>query len=319
MKSRMCELFGIKYPIMQGGMQWLATPELAAAVSNAGGLGTMNASLYKSKNELRNGIKKLRSLTDKPFCINISMLPHITAGEKVMDFLEGVCEEKVPAVELSGRDPKDLVPLLKESGVKIIHKSTAVRFARKAILAGVDAISIVGFECGGHPGMDDVTTMCLIPTIADIFPDTPLIAGGGICDSRTYMAARCLGADGVVMGTRFAATTECILHNNFKDAILKADERATGIAQRSIRNAARYYRNSLVENLMQLENEKNISEKEVLTYVNGQRQLRAYKSGDIEDGVFPLGQCAGLIHEISSVKEVIDEIINGAESIRKQI
>lgn len=237
------------------------------------------------------------------------MLPHIVAGEKVNDFLKVVCEESVPAVELSGRDPKEFVPMLKAAGVKVIHKSPSVRFARKAVLAGVDAISIVGFECGGHPGMDEVTTMCLIPPVVDAFPDSVVIAGGGICDRRTYLAARCLGADGVVMGTRFAATKECILHDNFKKLIIEADEHSTCIAQKTIKNAARYYKNSLVAELIEKEASGNISLEEILAYVNGQRQLEAYRSGNTDECAFPLGECAGQIHEIKKVEAVIKEIM----------
>lgn len=315
MQSRICDIFGIQYPIMQGGMQWLATPELAAAVSNAGGLGTMNSSLYQSKQALKDAVHKARELMDKPFCVNISMLPIVTAGELVPDFLDAVCEERVPVVELSGRDPKDIAPKLKDAGIKIIHKSTAVRFARKAVLAGVDAISIVGFECAGHPGMDDVTTMCLIPAVADAYPDMPLIAGGGIYDARTYLAARCLGADGVVMGTRFAATEECALHPNFRQLMLDADERSTGIVQRSIKNASRDYKNAPIRELMEREAQSQLTLQEILVYTSGKRQKAAYETGDTDGGAFPLGECVGGIHSILTVKEVIDQIAAGSETL----
>lgn len=315
MKSRICELFGIRYPIMQGGMQWLATPEFAAAVSNAGALGTLNSSLDPDPEVLRSNIRKARELTDKPFCVNISMLPNATAGEAVPDFVRVACEEHVPVVELSGRDPKEFVQALKQAGIKVIHKSPAVRFARKAIQAGVDAVSIVGFECGGHPGMDDVTTMCLIPAVVDAFPDIPVIAGGGIFDSRTYLAARCLGADGVVMGTRFVATKECALHENFKDLILRSDERSTGIVQRSIRNAARNYKNKPILELMELEATTTPTLEQVLSYVSGKKQKQAYLDGNIDGGAFPLGECVGSIKEILTVQEVIDEIVVNSEKL----
>lgn len=315
MNSRLCDLLGIRYPVMQGGMQWLATPELAAAVSNAGGLGTMNSSLYQSGEQLEDAIRRLRSLTDKPFCVNISMLPNATAGELVPDFIDAVCRARVPVVELSGRDPKEFVPRLHDAGAKVIHKSTAVRFARKAVLAGVDAISIVGFECAGHPGMDDVTTLCLIPVVADAYPDIPLIAGGGICDSRTYLAARCLGADGVVMGTRFAAAKECPLHENFRQLMIQADERSTGIVQRSIRNAARDYKNAPICELMELEARSAPTLEQVLTYTSGKRQKVAYETGDVDGGAFPLGQCVGSVRSILSCQEIIDEIAAGSERL----
>ncbi|WP_243112587.1 NAD(P)H-dependent flavin oxidoreductase [Caproiciproducens sp. NJN-50] len=316
MKSKICDLFGIEYPIVQGGMQWLAVPEFAAEVSNAGGLGTLNSSLYTSKEELREGIRRLRSLTDKPFALNISMLPVQVAGEMTNDFLAVAAEEKVPVVELAGRDPKPYVPMLKEAGVKVIHKSTAIRFAKKAEAAGVDAVSIVGFECGGHPGMDDVSTMVLIPSVVDAV-SVPVIAGGGICDSRSYLAARALGAEGVVMGTRFVATNECLIHQNFKQLFVDLDERSTAIVQRSIKNASRDIKNETIKQLMELENSSDhpLTLQEILPFVNGKRQRQAYLSGDVGDGAIPAGECIGRIHDILSVKEVIEEIAVNSEKI----
>ena len=183
MNSSLCSLLGIQYPIMQGAFQWLATPELAAAVSNAGGLGTISASLYQTKEELTEAIARAKSLTDKPFCVNISMFPEVVEGEKTWDFIAACCQSQVPVVELSGRDPKPFVEELHGAGAKIIHKSTAVRFAQKAEAAGVDVVSVVGFECGGAPGNDDVTSMVLIPSVASAV-HIPVIGGGGVCDGR---------------------------------------------------------------------------------------------------------------------------------------
>ena len=185
MNSSLCSLLGIQYPIMQGAFQWLATPELAAAVSNAGGLGTISASLYQTKEELTEAIARAKSLTDKPFCVNISMFPEVVEGEKTWDFIAACCQSQVPVVELSGRDPKPFVEELHGAGAKIIHKSTAVRFAQKAEAAGVDVVSVVGFECGGAPGNDDVTSMVLIPSVASAV-HIPVIGGGGVCDGRSY-------------------------------------------------------------------------------------------------------------------------------------
>lgn len=320
MKSKICELFGIKYPIMQGGMQWLATPEFCAAVSNAGGLGTLNSSLFGSKEELFAGIEKVRSLTDQPFAVNISMLPVQVAGEKTQEFLDACAEAKVPVVELAGRDPAPFVPALHAAGVKVVHKSTAVRFAKKAKAAGCDAVTIVGFECGGHPGMDDVTTMVLIPSVVDAMGDIPVIAGGGICDSRSYLAARALGAEGVVMGTRFVATKECPIHENFKEYFVECDERSTAMVQRSIKNASRDIKNDTLKELMALEAESDhpLTLQEILPFTNGKRQKIAYESGDVNAGVIPAGECIGRIHNIMTVKEVIDEIAGGAEKILEQ-
>ena len=316
MESKLCDLFGIKYPIMQGGMQWLATPEFAAAVSNAGALGTLNSSLSKSKEEFVEMIRRTRSLTKNPFAVNISLLPNQPAGELTLDFLSAVAEEKVDVVELSGTDPTPFVPALKNAGIKVIHKSPAVRFAKKAEAAGVDAVTIVGFECGGHPGMDDVTTLVLIPSVVDAV-SIPVIAGGGICDSRSYAAVRCLGAEGAVMGTRFVATKECVIHPNFKELILKATERDTGIVQRSIKNAARNYKNTAILKLMDMEANGKPTLEEILAIVSGKRQKECYETGDIDSGAIPMGECAGRIHDILTVKEVIDEIVTGAAKLLK--
>lgn len=313
MKSKLCDLLNIKYPIIQGGMQWLATPEMAAAVSNAGGLGTINSSLYKSKEELKAAINKTRELTDNTFCVNISMLPVQVAGELTWDFIEACCEERVNVVELAGRDPKDFVPRLKEAEIKVIHKSPAVRFAKKAEAAGVDAVSIVGFECGGHPGMDDVTTMVLVPSVVDAV-SIPVIAGGGICDSRSYLAARCLGAEGVIMGTRFVASEECNIHTNFKKLFVDADERSTAIVQRTIKNAARNYKNINTKKLTELE-KGNPTLDEVVALVSGAKQKVCYETGDVDGCAIPCGEVVGRIKRVLTVKEIIDEIVVNSEKI----
>ena len=317
MRSKVCELLNIKYPIMQGAFQWLATPELAAAVSNAGGLGTISASLYKSKEELRQAIVETRKLTQNPFCINISMFPEVVEGEMTWEFIDVCCEEKVPVVELSGRDPKEFVPALKKAGIKVIHKSTAVRFAKKAEAAGVDIVSVVGYECGGAPGNDDVTSMVLIPSVVDAV-NLPVIGGGGVCDSRSYLAARCLGAEAVVMGTRFLATKECMIHPNFKDLLLKADERSTTVVQRSIKNPHRNLKNKTTLEVQELE-KGNPSLEDVLFYTSGKRQKKCYDSGDVEGGVIPCGEAVGRIHDIPTVKEVIDEVVVHSEELLKEM
>lgn len=317
MKSRICELLNIDYPIIQGGLQWLATPEFAAAVSNAGGLGTLNSSLYQNKEELIEAIKYLRKLTDKPFSVNISMLPVQVAGEKTWDFINACCEEKVDVVELAGRDPKEFVPVLKDAGIKVIHKSTAVRFAKKAEAAGVDAVSVVGFECGGFPGNDDVSSMVLIPSVVDAV-NVPVIAGGGICDSRSYLAARCLGAEGVVMGTRFVATKECVIHENFKKLFLEADERSTAMVQRTIKNPYRTYKNEAIINLLEMEKNSPTFD-EIVAVTSGYKQKQCYDAGDINGGAIPCGQVVGRIKEIVSVKEVIEEIVSGSDEIIRKM
>lgn len=297
MRSELCELLNIKYPIMQGAFQWLATPELAAAVSNAGGLGTISASLYHSKEELLEAIARTRSLTENTFCVNISMFPEVVEGEATWDFIHACCESKVPVVELSGRDPKDYVPTLKA--------------------AGVDAVSVVGYECGGAPGNDDVTTMVLIPSVVDAV-NLPVIGGGGVCDARSYLAVRALGAEGAVLGTRFMATQECMLHENFKERMMQADERSTVVVQRSIKNPHRNLKNATTMEVVELEKGDPTFD-EVFQLVNGKRQKKCYDSGDTEGGVIPCGEVVGRIHDIPTVQAVIDEIVGDTEALLEKM
>ncbi|AGL03122.1 NAD(P)H-dependent flavin oxidoreductase [Desulfoscipio gibsoniae] len=313
MKTRVTELLGIKYPIIQGGMQWLSRAELASAVSNAGGLGIITAATHPGKEELIEEIRKTRALTDKPFGVNISMLPELTPGDKTAQYMEAVIREKVPVLETSGRSPEKYVPQLKEAGIKLIHKVPAVRFARKAESVGADAVIIVGFECGGHPGMDNVTTMVLTPGAADNV-SIPVISGGGIADARGLVAALALGAEAVVMGTRFIATAECLAHENFKQWMVNASETDTMIIQRSIRNAARVMKNPAAEKVLEMEN-RGASLDELLTIIKGQRGLSNLLSGDIQDGTLAMGQCVGLINDIKSVQEVIEDIVREAGTI----
>lgn len=314
MNSALCSILNIRYPIMQGAFQWLATPELAAAVSNAGGLGTISASLYKTKEELLDAIAQAKALTNNPFCVNISMFPEVVEGEATWDFIEACCQAKVPVVELSGRDPKPFVAPLHEAGCKIIHKSTAVRFAKKAAAAGVDVVSVVGFECGGAPGNDDVTSMVLIPSVVDAV-DIPVIGGGGVCDGRSYLAMRALGAQGVVIGTRFMATQECAIHPNFKQLLVDSDELSTMVVQRSIRFPHRNLKNETTLQVAELEKDSNPSLDDIFPYVSGKRQKKCYDSGDTQGGVFPCGEVVGRIHDIPTVQEVIDRIVAEADAI----
>jgi len=317
MKTRITELLGIEYPIIQGGMQWLSRAEFAAAVSNAGGLGLITAATHAGKKELVEEIRKTRELTDRPFGVNISMLPEISSREKTVEYFEAVIEEKVPVVETSGRSPEDFVPHLKRAGIKLIHKVPAVRFAQKAERVGADAVTIVGFECGGHPGMDDVTTFILTPKAASSL-SIPVIAGGGVADARGFVAALALGAEGVVMGTRFVATTESLAHPRYKEWIVRAQETDTMIIQRSIRNPARVMKNAAAEKVSEME-ARGASLEELLTVISGRLGRRALFEGDLDGGTFAVGQCIGLIHEIKSVREVIEEIIAGAQEVFERL
>ncbi len=312
-KTRITEMLGIEYPIIQGGMQWLSVAELVSAVSEAGGLGLITAASFPDPEDLRDEIQKTKTLTQKPFGVNISMLPVLMEGDITKRYVKVIVEEKIPVVETSGRNPESLIPALKEGGVKIFHKVPAVRFARKAESVGADAVTIVGFECGGHPGMDDVTSMILIPRATENL-DIPVIAGGGIADSRGFMAALALGAEAVVMGTRFLATKECPAHANFKEWLVEAQETDTMMIERSIRNAVRVIRNETAEKVLEME-EKGATLDELIVYISGKVNREAWMSGDLDGATIACGQNVGLIHDVKTVKEVIDDIVNGAREI----
>lgn len=315
--TRLTQLLGIQYPIIQGGLQWLATAQLASAVSEAGGLGIISSLSFPDRDVLRKEIRRMKELTKKPFGVNLSMLPELTKEDRTEEILEIILEEKVPVVETSGRSPEPFIQSLKREGIKLIHKVPSARFARKAESIGADAVTLVGFECGGHPGMDDVTSLVLIPIAADSIR-LPIIAGGGIADARGFLAALALGADGVVMGTRFVATQECPAHPRIKEWFVRARETDTMMIQRSIRNAARVIRNKAAEKTLALE-QKGATLEELLTVISGQMGKKALDEGDMEGAIIPCGQCVGLVHDIKSVKEVIDEVIQGAQSILQKL
>jgi len=313
MKTRITELLGIKYPIIQGGMQWLSLAELAAAVSNAGGLGIITAASHPGKKGLIEEIRKTRALTDKPFGVNISMLPDVGPKDVSDQYFEAVIEEKVPIIETSGRSPENYVPAIRKAEIKLIHKVPAVRFAKKAERIGADAVTIVGFECGGHPGMDDVTSQVLIPKAVDNL-SIPVIAGGGFADARGLVAALALGAEGVVMGTRFVATVEALVHANYKKWMLSAQETDTIMIQRSIGNAARVMKNTAACNVLEME-ARGADLEELLTVIGGEVGRRSLYTGDLENATFAMGQCVGLIYDIKPVKDLIDQIVSEAVTI----
>ena len=316
-ETRLTRLLGIKYPIVQGGMQWLSTAQLASAVSEAGGLGIISSLSFPTREDLKNEIRRMREMTEKPFGVNLSMLPELTKGDRTEEILGVLLEERVPVVETSGRSPEPFIQALKKQGIKLIHKVPSVRFAKKAESIGADAVTIVGFECGGHPGMDDVTSFVLVPALADAVT-IPIIAGGGIADARGLLAALALGADGVVMGTRFVATHECPAHPRIKEWFAAARETDTMMIQRSIRNAARVMRNKAAQRALSLE-ERGASLEELLTAISGLMGQKALSEGDLDGAVIACGQCVGLIHEIKSAKEVIEEIIQGTQAILQRL
>jgi NADH:quinone reductase (non-electrogenic) len=316
-ETRLTELLHIRYPIIQGGLHWIATARLASAVSEAGGLGMISSLSFPDRESLKKEIRLLRENTRKPFGVNLSMLPELTEGDRTAEILEVILEEKVPVVETSGRSPEPFIQKLKQQGVKLIHKVPSVRFAQKAQSIGADAVTIVGFECGGHPGMDDVTSMVLVPKAAETLK-IPVIAGGGIANGRGFLAALALGAEGVVMGTRFVATHECPAHSQVKERFVEARETDTMMIQRSIRNAVRALRNEAAEKTIAMER-KGASLDELMSVISGQMSLGAYVNGNLDAGIIPCGQCVGLIHEIKTARQVIEDTIREAGAILQNL
>ena len=317
LKTRLTEMLGIDYPILMGGLQWLARAELVAAACNAGAIGFVSAATFPSPEDFRAEIRRTRELTDRPFGVNISMLPALMPEEQTEAFFTVAIEEGVPVVETSGRNPEPHVARLKEAGIKLIHKVPAVRFARKAAAVGADAVTIVGFECAGHPGMDDVTTMVLIPRAVESV-DIPVIAGGGIVDARGLVAALALGASGVVMGTRFMATQECIAHPAFKEWMVNAQETDTMVIERSIRNPARVTKNTAAARVLAME-QQGASLQDLMPLIKGEVGREAMLTGDTEGGTIPCGQAVGLINEILSVQELIRRMVTEAREVCRRL
>lgn len=317
LKTKVTELLGIKYPIMQGGLQHLGTPELASAVSNAGGLGTINATIYPTIEEFTAAIRKLKTLTDKPYCVNVSMLPTLSPGELTMEYFKVIVREAVPVVETAGRDPKEFVPMLKAAGIKLIHKVAAVKYARKAEEAGADIVTIVGVECAGHPGMDDITTMVLGRKVAKTVR-IPVLIGGGIADGAGLVAALALGADGVVMGTRFVASQECIIHPNYKNWIVESCENDTILIQRSIKNMIRAMKNDAALQCLEMEHQ-GAGLNELLTVISGKKSKGCQMEGDLKGGVFAIGQAVGLIDEIKTAGQIVEDVVQEAEAVMARL
>jgi len=311
-KTRITELLGIKHPIVQGGMQWVGTAELASAVSNAGGLGMLTALTQPSPDDLRREIERCRKLTDRPFGVNLTILPSINPPPYA-EYREAIINMGVTIVETAGYRPQEHVDDLKAHGIKVIHKCTAVRHALSAERMGVDVISIDGFECAGHPGEDDIPGLILIPAAAEKVT-VPMLASGGFGDGRGLVAALALGADGINMGTRFCATKEAPIHDNMKAALVANDERATALIFRTYRNTARVARNAIAEQVLAME-AKGLSFDHVAPLVKGARGKEGLQKGDLNHGVWTAGMVQGLIHDVPTCKELIERVIADAEAI----
>ncbi len=315
LETRITRLFGIKYPILCGGMFWVGRAELIAAVANAGGLGFLTASTYPTIDELRADIHKARDLTDKPIGVNINLFAS-ARPQPIEEWVKVVVEEKVPVVETSGRSPKDIIASLHAGGVKIMHKVPGVRYAQTAERLGVDAICTVGHEAGGHPGMDEVTSLVMVPAAADAVK-TPLVAGGGFGDGRGLVAALALGADGVLMGTRFMATQECRGALAFKEWMVHAAETETVYCMKSIMNPSRLAKNAFSDKVIELEKQGATLE-EMLPVISRQGP-RVVDTGDMEEGLVSMGQAVGLVHDIPTCKELVDRIVEQALETQERL
>ncbi|PID40626.1 MAG: nitronate monooxygenase [Proteobacteria bacterium] len=314
MKTRITKLFGIQHPIIQGGMHYVAFAELAAAVSNAGGLGIITALTQKTPADLTKEIARCREMTDKPFGVNLTFLPTVHTVD-YPGYVAAIIEGGIKVVETAGRNPEPVMPVLKDAGIKVIHKCTSVRHALKAEAIGCDAVSVDGFECGGHPGEDDVPNMILLPRAAEELK-IPFVASGGMADARSLVASLALGAEGMNMGTRFMATAEAPVHENVKQAIVAASELDTRLVMRPLRNTERVFNNPAVERLLEKESARGgeLQFEDIIEEVVG-----VYPSvmtdGVVDAGAWSCGMVAGLIHDIPTCRELIDGIIEDAEAI----
>lgn len=307
MKTRITELLGIRYPIIQGGMMWVGRAEMAAAVSNAGGLGILTALTQPTPEALGEEIERCRSLTDKPFGVNLTLLPSINPPPYER-YLDVIIASGVKVLETAGNNPGEYIARAKAAGMTVIHKCVAVRHALKAQSLGVDAVSIDGFECAGHPGEDDVPGLVLIPLAARRL-QVPVIASGGIADGEGMAAALALGAEGVNMGTRFCATLEAPIHENIKRSLVGATERDTRLIFRTLHNTARVLRNPISEEVVSIEKRGGAQFEDIRHLVAGARGRAALESGEADDGIVTAGQCVGLIDDIPSCAELLERMV----------
>ena len=314
MKTQITELFGIEHPIIQGGMHFVGFAELAAAVSNAGGLGIITGLTQGTPEKLDAEIKKCQALTDKPFGVNLTFLPSMTPPD-YPGLIEIIINNDVKVVETAGRNPAVYMPAMKDAGIKVIHKCTSVRHSIKAQDIGCDAVSVDGFECGGHPGEDDIPNFILLPRAADEL-EIPFVASGGMADARSLVAAMALGAEGMNMGTRFIATEDAPVHQNVKEAIVNASELDTRLIMRSLTNTERVLNNPAVESLMAKEKAlgDDLKFEDIIDEVAGVYP-KVMMDGEPEAGAWSCGMVAGLVSDIPTVQELIDRIMSEAEEI----
>jgi nitronate monooxygenase len=321
MKTRITELFGIERPIIQGGMHYVGYAELASAVSNAGGLGIITALTQPTPDDLASEIARCHEMTNKPFGVNLTFLPAF-AMPPYPEFIDAIISGGVKIVETAGRNPQEHLPRLREAGVRVIHKCTSVRHALKAESIGCDAVSVDGFECGGHPGEDDIPNMVLLPRAAEEL-SIPFVSSGGMADARSLVASLALGADGMNMGTRFIATREAPVHENVKQALVAATELDTRLIMRPLRNTERVLSNAAVEEVLRIERERLAAGEplqidDVRHLVAGTKNRKVLQEGEMDTGVWSCGMVAGLIHDIPTCQELLDTIMAEAEALISQ-
>ena len=315
LRTRFTEIFGVTHPIVQGGMQWVGRAELAAAVSDAGGLGIITALTQPTPEDLFAEIRRAQDLTDKPLGVNLTILPTINPPP-YDEYRRAIAEAGITIVETAGQNPEPHIPFFHDHGIKVLHKCTSVRHAVKAEKVGVDGVSIDGFECAGHPGEDDIPGLVLIPAATSKLT-IPVIASGGIADERGLVAALALGADGVNMGTRFMSVQESFIHADVKQRIVDATERETELIFRPLRNTARVARNEVSTKVVEMLDE-GAQFPEIKDLVAGARGRTVYETGDLDAGVWSVGMVQGLIEDVPTARELIERMVAGAEQIIQQ-
>ena len=316
-KTKITEMFGIQHPIIQGGMHFVGFAEMASAVSNAGALGIITGLTQPSPKDLANEIAKCHDMTDKPFGVNLTFLPGF-ANPDYPGYIDSIVKGGVKIVETAGRSPEKYMPLLKDAGIKVIHKCTSVRHSLKAEKIGCDAASVDGFECGGHPGEDDIPNMILLPRAAEEL-SIPFVASGGMGNAQQLVAALAMGAEGINMGTRFMATKEAPIHQNVKDALVEATELDNTLIMRPLRNTERVLKNTAVDRILQ--KEKDLGDKLQIQDIFGEVAgvyPKIMKDGTMDAGAWSCGMVAGLIHDIPTCKELVERIVSEAEQIIKE-
>ena len=313
LKTRITDLFGIEHPVIQGGMQWVGYAELVSAVSNAGALGILTALTQPTPEDLAKEIERTKGMTDKPFGVNLTVLPTINPPP-YEEYAQAIVGSGVKIVETAGRSPEPFMELFKGYDVKVIHKCTSVRHALKAQSVGVSAITIDGFECAGHPGEDDIPSLVLLPQAAEAL-DVPVAGCGGFSDAKSMVAALALGGEAIVMGTRFMATKEAGIHQNVKEKMTQADELSTNLMFRTMHNTARVFKNSISDQVVEIESTGSATFEDVKDLVAGQRGRVVFEEGDLEHGIWSAGISVARVKDVPTCKEMVSRLVSEAEEI----